>query len=99
MSRTWPPLLACGATGPYEVTGDDAMDGYTAAHPSVEAVARVQCITEGCSPGSDGSCGAALLDDRPRPCLTADADSAPEPTGLAYEASEAPAFYARNFDR
>lgn len=66
-----------------------------ASHPSVEAVACVQCITEGCSPGSDGSCGAAIVDDRPRLCLTADADTALEPTGLAYEASEGPAFYAQ----
>jgi len=64
-------------------------------HPSVEAVACIQCITEGCSPGADGSCGAAVVDDRPRLCLTADADTALEPTGLAYEASEGPAFYAQ----
>ena len=64
-------------------------------HPSVEAVACVQCITQGCSPGSTGSCGDAIVDDRPRLCLTADADTALEPTGLAYEASEGPAFYAQ----
>lgn len=33
-------------------------------HPNVEAVACIQCITEDCSPGAAGSCGAAVVDDR-----------------------------------
>ena len=60
----------------------------------IEAVACVQCITEGCSPGVEGSCGPAVIDDRPRLCLTATTDTAREPTYKAYEASLGPAFIA-----